>query len=469
VTGQVRSWDAVTGKEVVPCPDPAPNSGSHALSPDGRRIARARNQDVVIEPRVLVGDTLFLRRLYDPLLDHAYRLERAREAQQANDAFALAFHLRPLLLGSLGLSAARPRDSFPLWTRRPPVTASGARLQTDAVSLTGEQRNALEAELTREIESSKRWEAWAGRGWLRHLRGDGDGAIADLRQAIAANGDEPALWALRGVISLRHGRHPEAAEARAKRASWPGLDVTAWHVAEASACEAEGATSDALWHLQHLAAKAPTAGPLVRLGQLYLRQGREADAAAAFAKAVARHGSDHEALAWHARLCIASGDEPGYRQACNALAKDAPKLLRVAVLRPAALTDMEAVLKQSYAYLGSPFVHGGLLLRAGKPGEAVGVLRRGLGMPSPADYVTSLLLLSLAERQLGRKAEAQAALAEARWQLHEPALRAGMLRLGPAGAWGTLAATAATPPLAWEVQLEVRLLLKEAEAAVAAP
>ena len=58
---------------------------------------------------------------------------------------------------------------------------------------------------------------------------------------------------LLGTVALRHGRGKEADEARAKLAAWPGLLVAAWHVAEATACDEEGAQEQAAWHRQHLA------------------------------------------------------------------------------------------------------------------------------------------------------------------------------------------------------------------------
>ena len=61
------------------------------------------------------------------------------------------------------------------------------------------------------------------------------------------------LWAIEGVVALKHGLRKEADAARAKLASWPNLFVAAWHFAEAAACDEEGAKDDAAWHRQYLA------------------------------------------------------------------------------------------------------------------------------------------------------------------------------------------------------------------------
>jgi hypothetical protein len=88
---------------------------------------------------------------------------------------------------------------------------------------------------------------------VRHLRGDADGALADYRQAITRNADEPMLWANLGTVALHHNRLKEAEEARAKLAAWPGLFVAAWHVAEAQRGDEEGAPDRAAWRRKHLA------------------------------------------------------------------------------------------------------------------------------------------------------------------------------------------------------------------------
>jgi hypothetical protein len=120
--GQARSWDAHTGQEIVPCTDPPPPRQLQALSPDGQRVARIDGGQAIVEPRVLHTGDLFRRRLAEPVGTHLWHLRLAREARASGDAFALAFHLEPLLVTSLTARAARPRDTFPLWAGRPPLT-----------------------------------------------------------------------------------------------------------------------------------------------------------------------------------------------------------------------------------------------------------------------------------------------------------------------------------------------------------
>jgi hypothetical protein len=122
--GQVHSWDALTGQEVVPCTDPPPAQQPEAVSPDGHRIVRINDGQPVVEPRMLHTGDLFRQRLADPVRSHLWHLGLAREARAGADSFALAFHLEPLLLTCFTQRGARPRDTFPLWAGRPPLSAA---------------------------------------------------------------------------------------------------------------------------------------------------------------------------------------------------------------------------------------------------------------------------------------------------------------------------------------------------------
>jgi WD40 repeat protein len=195
---QVRSWDALTGQEVVPCTDPPPPAQqNHAVSPDGQRVLRIDRGQPVIEFRVLHTEDQFRQRLADPVGTHLWHLRLAREARASADAFALAFHLEPLLLTSFTQRSARPHDVFPLWAARPPLTQAPAGTVQGAVPLTAAEVQRLDAALSHRLNAEpKAWHLWAGRGWCRHLLSDLPGAAADLKQAAALQPDEPGLWAV---------------------------------------------------------------------------------------------------------------------------------------------------------------------------------------------------------------------------------------------------------------------------------
>jgi hypothetical protein len=178
----------------------------------------------------------------------------AREALQANDAFALHVHLRPLLLTAITRWQARPHDSFPLWAWRPPLTLGNAPAAApQAITVTEAELRPLLAELDRQVQSEpKAWQAWAARGWCRHLLGNAADALADLKQASDHHPEEPGLWALRGTVCLKHQREGEAEAVHKRLVDWEGIDVQVWHACEVTACEAEGAKEEAAWHRKHL-------------------------------------------------------------------------------------------------------------------------------------------------------------------------------------------------------------------------
>jgi WD40 repeat protein len=315
--GEVRSWDAHTGQEVVPCTDPPPAPLPQAVSPDGRRVVRIENGQPVVEPRALHTGDLFRRRLDDPLGTHLWHVRLTREAHANRDAFALAFHLEPLLLSSFTVRQARPRDAFPLWAVRPPLARAPAGTGDGPVPLTDAEVRRLDEALSRRLGAEpKVWSLWAGRGWSLHLLGDLPGATADLRQAIALQPDEPGLWAVLGTVYLKHRRLQEAEAVRRKLTGWAGIDVAVWHSVEADACKREGDWGTAHWHLDHWLAGLPAPCPqlLVRRGHLALELGREQDAARDYAAAVRLGRTDADTLGWCARLCLATGDRDGYRR-----------------------------------------------------------------------------------------------------------------------------------------------------------
>jgi WD40 repeat protein len=487
--GKVCSWDAGTGQEVVPCTDPPPPPQRQAVSPDGQHVVRIdSNGQPVVGPRVLHTGDVFRRRLADPVGTHLWHLRLAREAQAGADAFALAFHLEPLLLTAFTQRGARPRDAFPLWAARPPLSRDAAGTAEGPVPLTAAEVQRLHDALGKQLDAEpEAWPVWAARGWCRHLLGDLAGAAADLKRAAALQPEEPGLWAVLGTVYLKHHQPHEAEAVRRKLAGWPGIDVAVWHSAEADACEQEGDWATAWWHVDHWLAGLPEPCPqlLARRGHIALGLGREQDAARDYAAAVRLGRTDADTLAWSARLCLATGDWEGYRPTLATLLKqfdpqrDAPNAVgvaRTALLAPATGADLDPLLK-ALANRGTDAptqtARGGLLLRLGRPAEAVAELQRAsAGRPAGAAPVAELLL-ALAQQKQGQTAAARRMLERARFLLdaEAPVRQAvGLLGGGTAGPWGATVsagpALAAAPRRDGETRLEVRILRHEVEEAL---
>jgi hypothetical protein len=100
--GEVRSWDAVTGQEIVPCADPPPPGGqTEAVSPDRRLQIRAAGDTVVVQradDSRPPSDLVFGSRLNDPRMRLLWHRGEALQAEQSAQWFAAAHHLGQLLL-----------------------------------------------------------------------------------------------------------------------------------------------------------------------------------------------------------------------------------------------------------------------------------------------------------------------------------------------------------------------------------
>jgi WD40 repeat protein/tetratricopeptide (TPR) repeat protein len=485
--GEVRCWNANTGQEIVPCTDPPPPKQQQAASADGQRLVRIVNGQPVVGPRVLPAADGFNQGRQDQADTHFYHLRMVQEARQGNDAFALAFHLGPLLRSAFTRWQDRPHDSFPYWAWRPPLTRGPTGLPGGDVAVSESELRRLDESLSRQLQAEPRaWEAWAARGWCRHLLGDTPAAVADLQSALKHRPQEPGLWAVLGAVSV--GRQPEQAEAaRVKLAGWPGLDLRLWHRLEVAACRAEGNAAGEHWHLGYWlrGQEAPAAADLVRRGELGLGLGRDREAAADLARALERNATSVVALWWSARAHLAGGDREGYQRDCAALLKhfDAQKdprnatvVARTVLLAPEAIPDVSVALRLLPAEQDSftRTTRGGLLLRAGKHAEASAELEKAVAQRGAGGAPVSELLLAVAYHKQGKAEAAKRALATARFVLEGETPLGQALLVFSGGASGPLtAAAAATVPLSpprwdWQTRLEIRLLRREAEALLAA-
>jgi tetratricopeptide (TPR) repeat protein len=186
----------------------------------------------------------------------------------------------------------------------------------------------------------------------------------------------------------------------------------------------------------------------------------------------------------YARVCLATADGEGYRQARATLLKtfiprrdkpNATGLARTALLAPAAGADPDPLLKALPNQGTDPVIQtarGGLLLRLGRTADAVAELQRAIAQRPAGAAPVADLLLALAQQKQGQAAAARRRLDRACLLLDEAPARqaAGLLGGGTAGPWGATAAAgqalAAAPRWDWPTRLEVRILRREAEEAL---
>jgi tetratricopeptide (TPR) repeat protein len=107
----------------------------------------------------------------------------------------------------------------------------------------------------------------------RALEGDVEGALAELREVLAATPDDDTAWLTLGMVLSSAGRWREASEALAEAVERDG-DVLAARLAFARALEKSGKLDDAAYQLlkaQKLAPDDPR--PLKELGAVFYKKG----------------------------------------------------------------------------------------------------------------------------------------------------------------------------------------------------
>jgi WD40 repeat protein/serine/threonine protein kinase len=246
----------------------------------------------------------------------------------------------------------------------------------------------------------------------------------------------------------------------------------AWHEEEALHCEKENLWFAAVFHLNQLLS--------IHLGgrELLDRRG------AVLAAAAARDPKDAAALAAHARVALADGKADEYCMATTALAalvdgKDTGLTLaaaRTALLGTDAPGDCKPLLEatEKLASDGKDpaalAALGGLLLRAGRAGDAVPRLEEA--RKDRDDTPLEDLLLALAYHRLQKPDEARRCLARAIASLDRPRAVtqvSNAVLSGAAGPWTQLPflhlphADPRERTLGWQAWLELQILRREAE------
>jgi WD40 repeat protein/tetratricopeptide (TPR) repeat protein len=513
---EVKAWDAATG-DPLPVPEDLPPlpTGARATSPDGRLVAWVNgDRSYVQETAEADPEAAPRRRQEDERATLAWHQQQAYAAEQAGNWFAAAFHLNCLPHDGpewyrLHARRLRPHARLGRW---PEATDDLLRVigdRSDAGRLWQERLLGINTDwedyprLLAEMDGRLArdpgpWIDWAARGRLHVVLGHWQSAAADLAEACRREPGRLWLWATRARVALKCDREEEADAAAARLGAVSAEDVAGWHRREADQCEQEKDWRSARWHLARLLDTKPADAPALcaRRGWAAAEVGRWAEAAAAYARACELRGPEEGLLRAQAHACLAGGDHAGYRRCCAKLLEkygattdplQANNVAWTCALTPHAVDHFDPVLALSRkAVAGRPNSYpdlntlGCVLLRAGRPEEAVVKLKESLALRSRGGIpaVSDELLLALASRKRGQADEARRWLDRAEAWFAQPGARAGagLAGLGPGGLLAslpTLAALSGAPDprrvaVGWEAWTELQALLQEAQKACAA-
>jgi WD40 repeat protein/tetratricopeptide (TPR) repeat protein len=228
---EVRSWDAVTGQEILPCTDPVPPAETSAVSPDGKWTATAQGPTVILRRTGQVPAERTREDRQDERRGEYFHRTRAREAERSGQWFAAAFHLRRLVARQSDEPGPHSRLGWADLHRGLPGPAAAAFAA--AVRLDPHDAGALQWQALRALQAGDRaayrracttllqehgHTADAGlAGQIARtcvLTADGDDAatVVRLAQEAAADGERYEGLNTLGAALLRAGRYPEAVE-----------------------------------------------------------------------------------------------------------------------------------------------------------------------------------------------------------------------------------------------------------------
>jgi WD40 repeat protein/tetratricopeptide (TPR) repeat protein len=474
LNGAVKIYDTGTGQERLTLKKPTSGNGVArlAFSGDGRRLVTAAGRDLL--------------QLWDLRTGTEVRRFRAVGFVALNgDGSRLACAVwdgRVLLWDAVRGEQVAAFAGFGNATRRLGFSADGRRLV--AVSVRAETRV---------------WDLQT----LQPVPGPPPAADLPGSPNLSPDRRRGARWDKQRVLieDLQAPSAAELARRRARTAPDPG-----WHEAEANwqdeaayGRQTERHVQAVVWHLGRLLTERPDEPSLhLQRARALAELGRWAEARADFAVAAQAGPDNQEAWQGLALTDLADGQVDAYRTTCaellrrcgrprdllqagvpfsagppNALAGLAvpavsaswqwpqsayqDQMVRVCLLDRDTVADPAALLRLARANE----IRGAVLCRAGRHAQAAELLtgRKGPVYPS-ADWALGQLFLALARQAQGRTAEAQRCLKEAvEWMDARRPSQPGVASGPP---------KSNADALPWDQRLTLRLLRREAEAALAA-
>jgi WD40 repeat protein/serine/threonine protein kinase len=360
----LKIMDLLTGKVVHQFTDdrsPLAITGG-GLHPDGRRLALGRADGSIDVWDPAAGKRLFLCRGHTrPVTGLAYHTE----------AFASAS-----LDGLVKVWDASTGQEL--------ATMQGHADSVNALAFSPDARRLATASADRTV---KVWDIQTGQEVLT-LTGHGSAV-----EAVAFDVTGERIGSAGADATLRVWSAEELSPEQRRQAAAGNLPY--WHRKQALAAEWDGDLSAAMFHLDRVIPLEPKDGLVYRWrGLVRARQGEATGAAADFAQAVRLLPTDYLALTAHARTSLGQGDRDTYRKACATLVallqqSGGHVTLRTCLLAPDAVADFKPLLMRSEALVtkqadfDTQLLHGGLLLRAGRPQEALKYLQSSVTPKDP--------------------------------------------------------------------------------------
>jgi WD40 repeat protein len=453
----VRLWDTITGQSLRELKDETVKLFGLALNPDGTRLATRDSKG-----RLKLWDVTSGKQLFDWAGDRRYSDVLAFSPDGKH--FAAVFAPQGIVRV---WDAQTGKLSWELKSHAEPVF--DVTFNADGTQLTGRS-------VTREVV----WDTATGQplpGVVPAAPPLDSRRSPDGRWLVLPGFNSP-------VVRLVNLAQPLDDLERARRA-WAARTNPDWHGAELVAARAANDWYAAVFHSQHLLEFGATTF-------MYEddKTGTNPGPEAILADAVKRDPKDTAAQAARARFLLKTGKLDEYRKTCaalSALAADARneastrRLAAVCVLAPNALPDLQPLLAAFEKTLTGPKkypedlrIQSGLLLRAGKPENAVKCLLDARKDQDETPHEN--LLLALAYHQLKRPDDARLALTRAVAALDRTRNELAAIRAVLSGHDSPLHALIGlqqpTPPdwreqmLGWQGWLELQILRKEAEAAL---
>jgi tetratricopeptide (TPR) repeat protein/tRNA A-37 threonylcarbamoyl transferase component Bud32 len=367
--------------------------------------------------------------------DHDRAIADLTEASRLDATLVAAYQRRGFAYGLRNAHAQAIAD-FTAAIGLEPKTASHYADRARAHMALGENDKAL-PDLTTAIElEPKNAELWNTRGVVNDRLKDSARALADFHQATRRNPRWVLPYANRGHLDRRLGDFDRAIVEYTR-----ALDRDPTH-------------------------------PDSRIGRghAHAERGDWTNAAADFGKAASRSSGVSMAAYFRALVLLGRGDHSGYSRACAELrarfgkrgsANDAGLVAWTEALVGGSVADVEPYRRLvAQAVVIDPrnyFFHyalGASLYRVGHLEQAVRVLREGQKHPKDGGSAFSFFLLAMSHARLGQGTEAKRCLRRAvRWieQTYKDKPDAGDKR----------------PLMSWDVRLQLQLLRREAEEAIA--